>query len=69
MYNTARSIVASAVSVFEAEDALREWLRGSIDEWFDVCPNDLLKVVITGLVQNALGQVDWAHLTRAFVEL
>ena len=39
-----------------------------IDEWFDQCPESPFKVLIMGLVQNALGQVDWAHLTRAFVE-
>ena len=67
-YNTARNIVASATTPFEAEDALRDWVRQSIDEWFDLCPESPLKVVITGLVNNALGQIDWSHLASAFDE-
>ena len=64
----ARHLVASAASAFDAEDMLRDWVRASVDEWFDQCPDDTFKVVITSLLQNALGQVDWAHLARAFVE-
>ena len=67
-YNTARNIVASATTPFEAEDALRDWIRETIDECFDQCAELSLKVLITGLVNNALGQVDWSHLARAFDE-
>jgi len=67
-YDVARTVVSSAVSPFEAEDALREWVRETIDAWFDQCPEDTFKVLITGLVQNALGQVDWSHLAHAFDE-
>ena len=69
LYTIARSIVASTSSPFEAEDALRDWIRASVDAWFDQYPDDSFTVVITSLLQNALGQVDWAHLARAFVEL
>ena len=47
---------------------LRDWVRQSIDEWFDQCPESPLKVLITGLVNNALGQIDWSHLAGAFDE-
>ena len=39
----ARNIVASATTPFEAEDALRDWVRESIDEWFDQCPDDIFQ--------------------------
>ena len=67
-YDMARHLAASAASAFDAEDMVRDWVRGTVDEWFDQCPDDTFKVVITSLLQNALGQVDWAHLARAFVE-
>jgi len=67
-YNVARRLVSSAPSSFAAEDALREWVRENVDEWFDLCPDEAFKVLITGLVQNALHQVDWSHLAHAFDE-
>ena len=60
--------IASASSAFVAEDTLRDWVRELIDEWFDQCGESPFKVLIMGLLHNALGQVDWAHLTRAFDE-
>ena len=67
-YDAVRSIVASASSAFVAEDTLRDWVRELIDEWFDQCGESPFKVLIMSLLHNALGQVDWAHLTRAFDE-
>lgn len=64
----ARNIVASATTPFEDEDALRDWVRQSIDEWFDQCPDGPLKVLTSGLVGNALGQIDWSYLACAFDE-
>lgn len=67
-YDTARMLVASSASLFQAEDALREWVREMVEEWFDQCPESAFKVLIASVLQNALGQVDWAHVTRAFDE-
>lgn len=67
-YDAVRNSVSSAASAFEAEDVVQDWVCEMVDEWFEQCSESSFKVLITGLVQNALGQVEWAHVARAFHE-
>lgn len=67
-YDAARGIVDASSTPFEAADALRDWIQEARDEWCDRCPDDVFKVLFTGVMNNAFGQVDWDHLAKAFDE-
>jgi len=67
-YDVARGLVSASSSLFEAADGLRDWLQEARDDWCEQCPEGAFKVLFTGVLNNAFGQVDWDHLAKAFDE-
>ena len=65
------SLLQTASSPFVGADALYEWFREDVDEWFNApLPQrqqaSAVWMLVYNLIQNVYGMVAWEHVARAF---
>jgi len=66
-----QSLLQTASSLYVGADALHEWFRECVDEWFNAPlphrqQSPAVWMLVHNLIQNVYGVVAWEHVARAF---
>ena len=65
------ALLQTASSLYAGADALHEWFRETVDEWFNAALSQrqhspAVLMLVLNLIQNIYGVVCWEHVARAF---